>query len=305
MWSRSRVGLGLRLSPLSAASASGVVRRRRYYPQTGKLASRTGANVRINEAASSMVQQTPTELKEVIAAERTGLPVPGVADRGRRAAAAAARPGELARHDRPGRHRRRPAAVGCRGVAHARAARAGGARLDARRRRPVAQRVVRQRHPGGRAPAPDRQGPPRVRRHARHLPRDLGRTTQTASAIDAPSAIPLSPMQRKVLIAPVPPRPRVRLGDAGDQPPDRRGGVPDGRRGQGAPARAVRALRAERAAPEREAGPAGRDRARRRRARPARFLRPSLRRRRPQTRCDSHTLGVAVIAPLAAVPFHP
>ena len=99
-----------------------------------------------------------------------------------------------------------------------------------------------------------------------------GAITQTASAIDAPAAIPLSPMQRKVLIALCRPVHESGLGHPGHQPPDRRGRVPDRRRGQGPPPRAVRALRPESAAPEREARATRGGRARLRRPRPARLL---------------------------------
>ena len=148
-----------------------------------------------------MAQQTPTELKEVIAAERTGYPflvwrTDGGEQRlllldrsnwrvtiGRDAAADVPLPwdAEVSR-------------------THALLEQVGrGWMLD--RRRAVAQRVVREWHPHRRAPAPVRQGPAGVRRHRGHLSGDVGRHDPDRLGDRRPSAIPLSPMQRKVLIA--------------------------------------------------------------------------------------------------------
>ena len=79
----------------------------------------------------------------------------------------------------------------------------------------------------------------------------------TVSSRDLAPVLPLSPMQRKVLIALCRPVQASDTRDARDQPPDLRGGAPHRRRGQGAPTGAVRALRPRGAAPEREARPAG------------------------------------------------
>ena len=67
-----------------------------------------------------------------------------------------------------------------------------------------------------------------------------------------PAPFPLTEIQRKVVVALCRPLSRLGLRVAGHEPRDRRRGAPQRRRGQGAPARDLRALRARGPAAEPE-----------------------------------------------------
>ena len=76
-----------------------------------------------------------------------------------------------------------------------------------------------------------------------HEPIDPEGGASTARALGAPSSVPLTDDAAQGADRLVPPDGRLDLVHAGDQPSDRRRGVPERRRGEGAPACPVRALR--------------------------------------------------------------
>ena len=136
--------------------------------------------------------------------------------------------------------------------------RAGRAGLDGRRRRPVAQRHVRERRaprPAGAASSDGdtlRFGGTTVTFRSPQAEVQAG----TAVASQIPTAVDLSTTQRRVLVALCRPyKDGTAFAEPGHQPADRRGAVPVGRRRQDPPARAVREVRHRAAAPEPEADP--------------------------------------------------
>ena len=98
------------------------------------------------------------------------------------------------------RRRQISCSTGTPGLAPPRPVRAGRGRLDAHRRRPLAQRHVRQRG------APERQAPPARRRHAalrgtRRSPSARPRPRARRAPSRGPAAVDLSTTQRRVLVA--------------------------------------------------------------------------------------------------------
>ena len=189
--------------------------------------------------------------------------VPRAPRRRRAPARRRAHRGALAADDRaPGGQRRR-ADLGRRGLACACGHRVHRRRLDARRRRPLAQRVVRQRRAGPRASRAAPRRRPRDRAHDALLRRpgrrrrgQHGRRGEPLVAGDERRAAPrargaLPPVRRRALRHPA------------VEPRARRRAVPQRRDGEVPPARAVRALRARRdaAAPQARGARAARARA--------------------------------------------
>src|SRR3954453_21240099 len=217
-----------------------------------------------------------------------GAPVPRVPRRRPRAAHPRPRPPARAHQRRPRPHQRVEPAVGYGGLPPARGARVHRGRVDRQRRRPVAQRHVRQR------PARLRPPPPARRRRdprraaldplqapgARGLAADPDR--RRAAHARRPAADP-APGARRA-------RPAVqarRVRGAGHQPGHRRRAAPERRRGEVAPALAVPALRHRAPAAEPEALAArgrGAGVGRARHPRPVATARPPSRRRSPGSR---------------------
>ena len=125
------------------------------------------------------------------------------------------------------------------GIARARAARAGGRGVDAGRRRPFTQRLVRQRQPHPRTPAGSNRETMCSARRASSTasPRRRRRASRPRARLGLPGAIPLSRDAAQGSDRAVPPDLRVRRRDRGDQPRDRRRGVTQRRCGQGPSAR--------------------------------------------------------------------
>src|SRR4051812_11236752 len=215
-------------------------------------------------------------------AHRGGAPrrsVPRLPGRRRRPAARGARPRARPRDGGAQPRQRRRSLVGHRGEQAARRARAPRRRVDRRRRRPLAQRVLRERSARLGAPPPPRRRHPARGADRDRLSRPRGR------------GLPPHPRGRRHRRRPDPDaraaqRPRraraplrlERSRDPGHERRDRGGAVSLGRRGQGTPANPLRPLRPRGAAAEPEAlGPGAAGVAGRRRQ-PARALRISPRR---------------------------
>ena len=99
---------------------------------------------------------------------------------------------------------RSPARLGRAGLTRPRPLRAGRGRLGARRRRPLAQRHVRERGAPERQAPPARRRHPALREHDGHLPLARGRGAGGRDRERSPAAVALSSTQRRVLVGAVP-----------------------------------------------------------------------------------------------------
>src|SRR4051812_11326119 len=215
-------------------------------------------------------------------------PVPRVPRRRPRAADPRPRPPGRPDQRRPRPPQRAEPALGHGGLAPARGARVHRGRVDRQRRRPVAQRHLRQRPARLRPPPPARRrrDPRRADLDRLQAPGDRGLAAdpdRRRAAHARRSAADPAPGARRAR----PPVQARRVRRAGDQPGHRRRAAPERRRGEVAPALAVPALRHRAPAAEPEALAArGRGAAvgRARHPRPVATARPPSRRRSPGSR---------------------
>ena len=194
----SRVGPGGR-RPARARHLAAARPRRLRRPPARADRRRPGALMSEQPAGPKAV--SAVELKAQIEAEREGRPFLVYRDAEGEQQLVTIDEGttEIGRAQRLGR---RPARLGRGGLAPARPARRRRRRVDARRRRPLAQRLVRQRRAGQRPPAAARRRHAALRADRRALPRaGQPRRRVDRARPDALTAAGVSPAQRRVLVA--------------------------------------------------------------------------------------------------------